>query len=211
MNTTAKIILGTGLALASLLPARAVVLPVFVNFDDLVSGSPVNAFAPGGSSAHFGMYVPLLDVNGDPIAGSEHWEPDLTAPPVLAENPAAFGYGSAPSPTNALNALDGTVLISFDAPLDFGAFSFVLDNSAFGTAFPVSVEFFDATDALLASYSIDQTVPGLAFTSGALNGVSKVVLPGGAFYDNFAVVPEPSAFLSVLGGMGILLGFRRRA
>ena len=95
--------------------------------------------------------------------------------------------------------------------LDFGAFSFVLDNSAFGTAFPVSVEFFDATDALLASYSIDQTVPGLAFTSGALNGVSKVVLPGGAFYDNFAVVPEPSAFLSVLGGMGILLGFRRRA
>ena len=211
MKTHTKILIAAGLALASVQTSRADLVPFSVNFDGLPSGTTANTFAPAGLDFHFGMFVPELDGFGDPIAGSEHWEPDLTAPSVLAENPASFGYGAAPSPSNALNALDGAVLLTFSSAISFDSFSVALDNATFGSLAPVSVDFFDTNNALLASYPIDQTVPGLVFTSGALNGVSKVVLPGGALYDNVATVPEPSAFLSVLGGVGVLLGFRRRA
>ena len=211
MNTTCKIILGGGLALAAVLPSRAALVPFSADFDGAPSGTPVNVLLPSGITFEFAQFVPDVDSFGDPILGTEHWEAQPGAPSVLAENPAGFGYGAAPSPSNALNALDGAVLLTFSSPIDFSSFSTVLDNAVFGSLAPVSVDFFDSGNALLASYPIDETVPGLVFTSGALNGVSKVVLPGGAFYDNVSVVPEPGAFVSVLGGMGILLGLRRRA
>jgi hypothetical protein len=185
--------------------------PFTLNFDSLPTGTQANLFAPIGLDIEFGVYGPSLDGFGDPILGTDHWSIDGSAPSVLAESPLSYSRGTAPSPANALNALDQTVLFLFDAPIDVTHFSTVLDNSTFGNLGTQNIDFYDASDTLLFSLPTNQSTPGFnADYDGLISGVSKVVLPGNAFYDNVNVVPEPSAAVSLLGGFGLLLGWHRR-
>jgi hypothetical protein len=90
----------------------------------------------------------------------------------------------------------------------------MLDNSTLGTPFGTEVGFYDAADLLLYSLPINETISGLTVNETlALSGVSKVVLPSGAFYDNLSfgatAVPEPSRFM-LLGLTAAGMTFRRR-
>lgn len=206
MKTTTPILLA---ALAVSAAAAHAVQPFTLTFDTQPSGSAANLFAPIGLDIRFGVYAPSQDADGIDIPGSEHWQID--AGTVLAENPATYSYGAAPSPPNALNAKDQAVLLLFDAPLDVTQFHAVLDNSTFGNLGPQAVEFYDAADTLLHSTPIDETAPGYTISETAfIPGVSKIVLPNNAFYDNITVVPEPSACASLLGSVGLLFSLRRR-
>jgi hypothetical protein len=114
--------------------------------------------------------------------------------------------------------VDQAVLFSFSAPQDISAFALTLDNSTLGTPFGTNVEFYDSLDALLYSILVDQTVSGFSVNQAlSLMGVSKVVLPSGAFYDNASLtvaasaVPEPSRVLLMGLFAGVAVFRRRRA
>ena len=174
-------------ALAGALPARATLF----TFDSVVSGTDANSLSQAGVTFQPGIFTPDTDSFGSDIPGTEKWRVDGTAPAVTVDNPNLFGRGNAPSPNNALNALFQPVLVLFPTSTDVTGFTATLDHDTFGDAH-LTVNFYDTNDNLLSSLPLDQTVPGFTFTSGALNGLSKVVLPAGAFYDNvsFTAVPE---------------------
>jgi hypothetical protein len=92
------------------------------------------------------------------------------------------------------------------------SFAITLDNDTFGTP-GLNIEFYASgltTDTLLATLPVDQLTPGFIASLGAVTGVDKIVLPGGALYDNvsFTVVPEPAT--GALFGLGILGMILRR-
>lgn len=216
MNSTRLLRLAlaaTGLAAAAALHAQTFTF----DFDAVPSGTAVNSFAPSGVSFHQAYFAPSLDGFGDPILGSEHWQIDpLNDPlfPVLAENPADYTYGAAPSGTNALNALWQPVLIRFDQAYDLQAFATTLDNSTFGDLSPASIWFVTDTGTV-GQLSYDQTSPGLLVsTSGTYAGITGIVLGSGAFYDNVSIslvaIPEPSTWALLLGGASLGAVFVRR-
>lgn len=201
MKLTRSTILGISLAL-SLLGSTAKA-DFTIDFDGILSGSPANAAAPSGVSFFYGVFTPDNDESGDPIPGTEKWRIDPTAPDVSADDPNTFGSGNAPSAPNALNAVFQPALMLFDVAFNIQSFALVLDNDTFGDS--LSIDFFDLNDLLLLSVAIDQAQPGFSVNTGAVANVSKIVLPGGAFYDSFDVtgapVPEPSTYaLIALGG-----------
>lgn len=176
-----------------------------------VSGDPL----AGTVSAAY-TYIETVDSNGDPLPAPSYL-PDPMAPGITVGDPSARGYG-APVSGNALDAVDQAVLFSFSAPQDISAFGVTLDNSTLGTPFGTAVEFYDALDALLYSINVDQTTSGYSVSQSALAiaGVSKIVLPAGAFYDNLslttvAAAPEPSRALLLGLGLGVAAFRRRRA
>jgi len=157
-------------------------------------------------------YIETLDSNGDPLA-LPSYRADLTAPAIAVGDPSARGYGSTIL-GNALDAVDQAVLFSFSTPQNLSSFAVTLDNSTLGTAFGTNVEFYSAADALLLSIPVDQTVSGFSVNQTfSLYGVSKMVLPAGAFYDNLTVtaVPEPSRAMLLGLFAGVALFRRRRA
>lgn len=182
--------------------------PFSLNFDG--TGSVAEDFAPSFLTIGYGELVPTLDGFGDPIPGTDHWQIDLGSVSVSVIDPTTRGYGSAPSPLKALDAVDGTVLLVFDTPFSFESFTATLDNSTFGDLSDRPIEFYDAAHGLIHSESADQTIPGLVLNVGALSNVKTIVLPSTAFYDNIAVVPEPGSAVAFLGGASLLLGRRRR-
>ncbi|OYW73550.1 MAG: hypothetical protein B7Z37_21090 [Verrucomicrobia bacterium 12-59-8] len=159
-------------------------------------------------------YIETVDDNGDPLP-LPSFRPDLTAPAIAVGDPSARSYGAAIS-GNALDAVDQAVLFSFTTPQDISSFAVTLDNSTLGTPFGTNVEFYNSLDALLYSIPVDQTVSGFSVNQAlSLTGVSKVVLPSGAFYDNASLtvaasaVPEPSRVM-LLGLFAGVAVFRRR-
>src|SRR5262245_50292382 len=107
---------------------------ITLDFDGVASGSTANSAAAGaGLRFDLGAFLPKLDAFGDPIPGSDAYRVDPTAvDDVRVVNPNTRGYGNAPTPVNALDAIDQGVLITFDAPVDLTAFSVTLDLSSFG-------------------------------------------------------------------------------
>jgi hypothetical protein len=83
---------------------------------------------------------------------------------------------------------------------DWLSFSVTLDNDTFGDPW-IEILLLDAAGGLLGTLPTDQTVPGLvASFSGPLPGISQILLPAGAFYDNLTVVvPEGDTALVGLG------------
>lgn len=184
---------------------------VGLDFDAQASGTDANLNAPVGLTIDYAAYLPLQDGFGDDIPGTEAWRVDGSAGPVLVQEPQSFyGRGAAPSPLNALDAVFQPVLLSFSTPFYMTSFSVTLDNDTFGGA-NESVLFYDASDSLLLSAPVDQTVAGFQLNTGIIGNVSKVVLPSGGLYDNVSAVPEPGVGMLLVGGLlvGGLRRFRR--
>jgi len=153
------------------------------------------------------------DEFGDPLT-VPRWVADITAPGIIVEDPSTMDYGAAIS-GNALEGVYSPVLFTFADALDLSGFGVTLDNSTYGNLVDTYISFYDSNDVLISSYLVDQTVPGFQLSGLNVAGVSKIVLPVGAYYDNMtfnstvAAVPEPSvAGLGVLGFAFAL--FRRR-
>ncbi|MFO1432855.1 MAG: PEP-CTERM sorting domain-containing protein [Candidatus Competibacteraceae bacterium] len=202
----------TGVFIAQTVSAGSI-----LDFDGVAPGTPANqaiGSAAGLVSFANAVYAPRLDSDGDPIPGSERWtvDPDSATPPVVVDDPSIYFYGSAPSGSNALNALWQPILLQFMEPVRLLAFAVTLDNSSKGNLFPVPLLFLDTTGTVLASMDIDQTISGLIFTTGPVAGaVGSILLPAGAFYDNIDVtVPEPTTWGLLAGGLAVLSGVIRR-
>lgn len=202
-----------GIAATTVLVASAANAQSYLlNFDAGLSGSLANNQSPLGLNFQPGALLPNLDQFGDPIPGTDRWQIDITAPAVTVVNPNFYGRGNAPSIANALDGVFGPTLMLFSSPQDLSSFSVTLDNDTFGTP-GLNIEFYASgltTDTLLGTLPINQLTPGFLANYGALFGVDKIVLPGGALYDNvsFTVVPEPA--IGALFGLGILGVILRR-
>jgi hypothetical protein len=209
-----NILLGSTV-LAAGWPAMAQVTDVIFTFDTQPSGSAASLFHTADISFHNAMFAPETDEFGDPIPGSERWIIDTENDgffPVLVQNPLEFDRGAAPSGINALNALDQPALIQFASPVDIFSFSVTLDNDSFGLVW--NLDFVNGS-TLIHSIEIDQSVPGLLVTANSLIGVSAIVLPSGAFYDDLTIsyapaVPEPSTWALFIGATGLAVAMIRR-
>jgi hypothetical protein len=208
-----------GAAVASFLAATASAqLTASFDFDALPSGATTSLFNTPQLSFHQAHFVPFTDAFGDPIAGSDHWEIDLVNDslfPVTAENPLDYGSGPAPSGTNALQALWQPVLLRFDSVYNLQSFTFTLDNDPFGLL--TSVAFITNTGTV-TEIALDQSIAAFQFSATDIDGITGIVLPSGAFYDNLvlnatAAVPEPSTYGAIAGALALVgtLWRRRRS
>lgn len=155
----------------------------------------------------FGMTEEILDEMGAET-GRSRWVFDPAPLDPITADPASEGYGPSGS---SLNAFNQTVLISFGTAFNLTNFSIFMDASAFGSS--SSVEFYDVNDNLITMLDAFGLVPNYEVTGSGINGVSKIVLPAGAFFDDMTLegsaVPEPSA-LALAGLAGLALVGRRR-
>ena len=213
MTIKFSVLLALGAAFVAAPVVHADLLGAF-NFDILPSGTAASAFNTPAISFHNAKFAPTLDSFGDPIVGSDHWQIDTAFDSLLVvSNPLDFGRGPAPSGINALNALNQEVLITFDRSYDLTAFSVTLDNDPFG--FLSSIYFLNGSNSIIGTLAADERIPGYIANGVALAGVSGIVLPGLAMYDNLSisVVPEPSttALVGCLGALGAVIIRRRRS
>src|SRR5262249_44630336 len=147
--------------------------------------------------------------------GSEAYRPDPTPfDDVRVNDPNLRLYGNAPSPLNALDAIDQGVLITFGTPVDLASFAITLDLSSLGFPGSFDIVFQDATGAALQQLPTFQAIPGfIASLAGPLSDVASIYLPSGAYYDDlrFEVVPEPGSGALLALGLAALCARRRRA
>lgn len=157
-------------------------------------------------------YQETEDQYGDPLP-TPVWLTDPSAPALALNDPSTAGYGAAIDGL-ALDAVLSPVMFSFASAVNLTSFAVALDNSTLGTPFGTEIGFYDSSDTLLYSILVDQAASGFSVNEAlSLAGVSKVVLPSGAFYDNVSfgatAVPEPSRTMFLgLTAVGAL--FRRR-
>lgn len=196
------------------------------NFDDVVSGTSANNLTvnPYSDVSFLSGYLTAdLDSNGNeildlntnqPIPGFTHWE-SYTDSTIKVTDPTLYGYGVAPSGTNALDARFDQVFIKFDTTQNLSSFSAQLDNSQYGI-YNASFIFLNAFGKTISSVNFDSYAnPGAIITSGAINGVSGIVLSGGKLYDNINIatvsaVPEPETYALLLAGLGLVVAASRR-
>lgn len=173
------------------------------NFDSVASGSPASLFDSDPLSTAYAVFAPDVDGFGSDIPGTDRWRPDPSAPPVTVDNPTPFGSSTTSNP-NAMNAKFQPVLLSSAVPLSNIKFSIRLDGDPFGDS-AARVLFLDATGATLQSLAADQTQPNTLLSLNGLIGLTGILLPGGAFYDDFVLdaVPEATTWsaLAIVGGL----------
>ncbi|HMU67208.1 MAG TPA: hypothetical protein PKE57_08685 [Cellvibrionaceae bacterium] len=205
-----KLVTSASLIALCALASVAQAATIEINFDGVNSGSSANSAAPSGIVFYQAHYVNDVDAYGDEISNTQKWQIDSQSTadyPVTVDNPASFGYGAAPSGTNALNALWQPVLMRFESALDLTGFSTVLDNSTYGDILPAAVYFLDSNKKILSQIAVDQTVPGAVATlTTPVNGVREVLFSSGAFYDTVQIssVPLPPSAALFLSGLALL-------
>lgn len=155
----------------------------------------------------FGVSEDILDMMGSDT-GRDRWVFDLAPIDPITADPTSEGYSPAGS---FLNAFNQSVLISFGTEFNLTSFSIVMDGSTFGsTSF---VEFYNTNDDLITTLDALGLIANYQVNGSNINGVSKIVLPTGAFFDNMNItgsaVPEPSA-VTLLGLASLGLAARRR-
>ncbi|MDX2186458.1 MAG: hypothetical protein SFV32_05970 [Opitutaceae bacterium] len=176
------------------------------------AGDAANLAAPASVSFHSAVFLPDFDPDtGDAISGTERWRIDYDYPVTIkADDPSLSSWGTAPSGSLALDARNDYVLMSFATPTFVESFKATLDNSTFGTLFTQDVLVYGAGNTVIASQSIDQTVPGLLVDLAINAEVSSILLPSSAFYDDLTVIPEPSTYAANAGLVSLALALRRR-
>jgi hypothetical protein len=218
-NVTTTAVLGLSLISAS---AHA---DYNFNFDGAVSGTSANDLAvnPYSDVSFLSGFLTadldaegyeILDAFNQTVPGFTHWEA-YSDSDIKVRDPAFYNRGVAPSAANALDAVFDQIFIKFDTAQNLTSFSAQLDNSQFGI-YNASFIFLDALGKTLSTVNFDSYGnPGAVISSGALNGVSGVVLSGGKLYDNInistvAPVPEPETYALLLAGLGLLGVANRR-
>ena len=157
----------------------------------------------------FGVQEDILDAFGS-STGRNRWVFDAAPIDPITADPTSQGYSPGGS---FLNAFNQTALVSFGPAFNLMSFSIFMDGSTFGST--SSVEFYNANDDLITSLDALGLVANYEVTGSNISGVSKIVLPVGAFFDNMTLsgsaVPEPSAVM--LLGLASLsfVAHRRRA
>jgi hypothetical protein len=176
------------------------------------SDATVNAYTgPAlGSSIQigFGVQEDILDGFGSDTGG-DRWVFELAPIDPITADPTSQGYSPGGS---FLNAFNQTALISFGTDFNITSFSIVMDGSTFGVT--SSVEFYNSNDDLITSLDAFGLVANYMVTGSNISGVSKIVLPAGAFFDNMTLsgsaVPEPSAVMLLgLASLGFVARRRR--
>jgi hypothetical protein len=211
-----KLCLMSTLLTAAMLSAPGFASTVQINFDSVAAGSAANSAAPAGIQFNQAHFVNDTDAYGDEIPNTEKWQIDTlnnASFPVTVDNPASSGYGAAISGNNALNALWQPVLMHFDTAINLTGFSVVADNSTYGDLSSSYLYFLDSGKNILSQVMFDQTAPGaLIALAIPVNGVRDVLLPSGAFYDNFQVssVPLPASLPLFLAGLAVMGVVKRR-
>jgi hypothetical protein len=202
-------------AATAALPASAQIATL-LDFDSVPSGTLASTFDTPNFSFHQAYSIKFLDVDGDPIAGTDHWAIDAdsdAAFPVTVENPLDYGYGAAPSGSNALQALWQPVVIKFDQTYNLTSFTATLDNSSYGNLW--TIDFINDTGTV-SSLTVDQSVSGWVANAIDIAGITGIVLPSGAFYDNIGInavaVPEPATYglVAACATLGYVIVLRRR-
>lgn len=213
-NKKAVIALAIGLTLAQ--PTLAST----INFDSLAAGTNANSdsVASGlGITFNNAAYVQNVDSDGVEINGF-HWQIDTTDPvtPVTVVNGANLGGAYAHS--NGLDATNQSVMMHLGGIFNVASFSLnasSFDGQSFGGLYNPTLDFLDINGNAVGSIAY---TPSNGIFSSSLStpfqGVTDVLLAGGAVYDNvsFSVsaVPVPGAvwlFGSALAG---IVGLRRR-
>jgi hypothetical protein len=209
-------LLAAGLLAAAFVPGAHAAITAAFDFDSVATGSAAGMFDTANFSFHNAVFAPLQDADGLDIPGSERWTVDLATDayaPITVDNPADFGFGAAPSGSNALNAYFGPVFIKFDQAYNLGSFTATLDNSALGDLGSSHIWFVSPT-AVVDSLAFDATVPGATLSKTDVAGVTGIVMQGGSFYDNVSLnvtaIPEPSTYGILAGAAGLGLALFRR-
>ena len=209
-NKTVFIALAVGLTMAQ--PTLAST----INFDTSTSGSNANSNSDAlslGITFDYAVFLPTYDVDGIAIPGSDHWQTDTTATPVTLTDGTTLG--GAYSHANGLDAINQTVLMHFGHAFDVSSLSLnasSYDGQSFGGLYNPRLEFLDISGNTVGSIAFSNLLLGNLNTP--LQGVSDVVLAGGALYNTISftasAVPVPGAlwlFGSALAGFA---GLRRR-
>ena len=212
-NITPFIVLAIGLTIAQ--PTMASI----INFSTLAAGANVNSdpsAAALGITFDNAALLPTLDSYGVPIAGTDHWQIDTTAPAVTVVN--GTGLGGQYAHSNGLDAIQQTVLMHLGGIFNVSSFSVgasSFDGQSFGGIYNPTLDFLDIYGNAIGSvvYTSSNGIFS-ASLNAPLQGVTDVVLAGGAVYNslsfNVSAVPVPGAiwlFGSALAGFA---GLRRR-
>jgi hypothetical protein len=210
-NITPFIALAIGLMIAQ--PTLAST----INFNTLVVGANVNSDPNAlslGITFDNGAILPTLDSTGTPIAGTDHWQIDITVPLVTVSNGTSLG-GHAYATANGLDAIQQAVLMHLGGIFDVSSFSVnasSFDGQSFGGLYNPTLDFLDINGNSVASVAYN--LVGSVFSaslSTQLHGVTDVVLAGGALYNNISfnvtAVPVPGAIWlfgsALMGFMGV--------
>ena len=199
-----------------------------LDFDSVASGTTANQYLSGlglGSSMSFGN---ADRVDDDPIydsmgyllnEGAFHW----------VDASSVYGDVLVKADSNAVSAHNvlwndhAPILLNFASPVNLASFSVQQDLSGFGNLQEMGsyLAFLDNTGHVISADNVYYTQggnPGLTIASGAVTGVSGVLLSAGVHYDNLSIqtatpaVPEPDSLALVLSAIGLfgLLHSRRR-
>ncbi|MGE5452826.1 MAG: PEP-CTERM sorting domain-containing protein [Acidobacteriota bacterium] len=198
-----------------------------MNFDSVASGTTANQYLAGlglDGAMHFGNAdrvddAPLYDSVGNLLNdGAFHWvdASDVYGDVLVKSDSAAV------SASNVLWNDHAPILLTFSAPVNLASFSIQQDLSGLGNLQDMGsyLAFLDNTGHVITADNVFYTQgghPGLTIASGAVNGVSGVLLSAGVHYDNLSIstataaVPEPESLALLLSALGVfgLMHLRR--